>query len=268
MRIKVPYYFIGLVSIFFVVLSCTQKEETYWDSIVHNEESTAVAMLFTSTLLPPAGTFGPPLLDSIREGLISGINPKQVHCISLYPQVTDPLYNPKAETLLFRYNDAGDDTFEDYPSFVNNFQIFNFDIEGFKQSIRDFQAEDTPIGVGAVLTSNGKNLDIYISLKYLEQYSKDHGIVVYLYRKEKTAPQKVLPNTEQSDFVHKNLLIDFITPDQGQKIVGTYEKDWENRYELRYAVEGEDIENIGVLTYVCELDASGKFSRMINSYSN
>ena len=254
--------------ILILAASCSRNEESYWDSVVHNEKSTAVAMLFTSSLLPPAGSFGPPLMDSISGGLITGINADQVHCISLYPQVTDPLYNPKAETLLFRYNDAGDNTFQDYPSFLNNFEIFNYDTEGFKQSIRDFQAQNAPIGIGAVLTSSRSTLNMYISLKYLEQYSKDHGIVVYLYRKQKVAPQKVLPNREESDFVHKNLLIDFITPEDGKKIVGTYEKDWENRYEVSYSVDGEDLENIGVLTFVCELDVNGKYSKLINSYSN
>lgn len=249
-------------------ISCKKDKNSYFENMVFNEQSTPLAMLFSSSNIPPAGTYGMPLLDSVKASQISGIDGNSVNFLTLYPQVSDALYNPNAEKFLFRYNDSGDNSFQNFPSFVNNFEIFNYDTDGFKQSIRDFLEKPCPIAVGNVLTTDGQTLKMYIGLKYQQSYSKRHGVAVYIYRKSKISPQKVLPNDEVSNFNHKNILVDFVTPENGRVIVGNYEKDWENRYELSYNVQDSDVENIGVITAVFELDENDQLIQVVNSYSN
>jgi hypothetical protein len=258
-----------VVALLILSASCSHKEdETYWDSVVLSTASNSVAFLLTSSIIPPAGDYGLPYMEKVANGEIAGLNKDKFFYMSMYPQVSDPLYNPFAENFLFRYDESGDETFDNYPAFVNNLKNFNYELDDFHADVISHQSGASAVRVGNLIRSKSGVLSMYVKLQYPNQFTGNHSVAVYLYEKEKVASQKTINSGEIANFVHKNVLFDFVTTQYGTPINGTFAAEHETEQFYSYDYGTRDINNLGVLTVVYKLDSDNKPIGVYTSYRN
>ncbi len=260
-------FFAGLFGL--VLSSCSKKEQTIYDLIELDTRSKSLALLFTSSIIPPAGDFGLPVIDSMKNNLISGVDGNSFFYLSLYPQVSDPLWRPDAELFKFKYDANGDNTFTSFPGFAANTVNYNYDLEAFKNNLSAHAAFAPLASVGSAIKLVNGNLEIYIKIKYKEEYSKSHSVAVYVYEKTKTASQATINNGTVNDFIHKNVLLANVNSVDGELLVGTQAKDFERELQYNYPKpDFVEIGDLGVLTVVYEVDSDGKPAGVIHAASN
>lgn len=241
---------------FLVIFACDSDEKSsYWDEVVMETNSNSLVFLFTSSSVPPAGDLGLPVMEKTKNGQVTGVDGNKLFYLSLYPRTTDQLYSPFAENLLFKYDENGDNTFEKYPSFVNNLKNYSYDLDPFHASLIEHQNKFSALRVGNLIRAQGTLLKMYVKLNYLIPHDKKHSVAIYIYEKQKVSPQKTIASGEVANFVHKNVLVGFVGGEMfGTPISGSYGMNHKNEFLFNYDIGEMDIENVGVLTIVYELD--------------
>lgn len=248
--------------------SCGRDEETIWDSVEIRDESTSLVLMLSSSIIPPAGDYGLPVIDSMRNNLISGVDGNKMFYLSLYPQILDPLYNPSAEEFKFKYDSNGDQSLSAFPAFVANTVNYNYELDSLKEALNK-QASGTPgISIGNLVKLKGSQLEMFVKLKYNKLYVTPHAVAVYMYQKEKVAPQQTIANGEVANFTHKNVLLSFVNGIDGDVLDGIYMSGHEELLEFEFNASDQDVENMGILTVVYDVDDNGKPTGVINAYSN
>ncbi|MFT6715713.1 MAG: hypothetical protein ACJA0Q_000341 [Saprospiraceae bacterium] len=254
----------------FVVFSCSKKEDerTYWDAVEFTTSNNSFAFLITSSIIPPAGDYGLPVMENVANGGITGLDKERFYYMSLYPQVLDPMYKPFAEKFLFRYDESGDDTFENYPSFVNNLKNFSYELDDFNADVIAHQNSPTSVKVGNLVRANNGILTMYVKLQYVGSFSENHSVAVYLYEKELIASQETIASGEVSNFIHRNVFSSSVTSQYGDPISGTFESGHETELSFIHDYGTEDITNLGILTVVYKLDSSNEPVGVYTVYRN
>lgn len=249
--------------------SCKKdKEKTYWDSVVLSKATNSVAFLITSSVIPPAGDYGLPYMEKVANGEIAGLNKDNFFYMSMYPQVSDPLYNPFAENFLFRYDESGDESFDNYPAFVNNLKNFNYELEDFHADVISHQNDLSYVRVGNLIRSSSGVLNMYVKLQYVGTFTDNHSVAIYLYEKEKIASQKTINDGVITNFVHKNVFSSFVTTQYGDPINGTFVPGHETELLFTHDYGTKDINNLGILTVVYKLDSNNEPIGVYTAYRN
>lgn len=265
-------YIFPVIGVFFLTLisGCSKEDEkTYWDHVVLSTNTNSLAFMISSSVIPPAGDYGLPAMEKVANGEIDGLDEERFYYMTMYPHVSDPLYNPFAENFLFRYDESGDDSFENYPAFISNLKNYNYELDDFHADVISHQNEISLIQVGNLIRTNNGRFLMYIKLKYLTEFSENHSVAVYVYEKEKIASQETIANGVVQNFVHKNVFLNYATPTQyGTPINGTQaaEQETDLYYEFDYGTK--DIKNLGILTVVYKLDSSNQPSGVYTVYRN
>ena len=251
-----------------LISACKSDEEKFWESVQINENNNSFAFVFTSTNIPFAGEYYSSIINRVESNKVPNVNADRVVFLSMFPSELDPLWNPIAENLKFEYDENGNNTFSNYPAFVNNTVMYNFDTTSFYKSIQDKALVSAPLQVGTLIKADQGVLTFYVKIKYNVSFSKNHSIAIYLYEKEKVDVQETNSGTNVS-FKHKNVYLTSI--DNlffGKKITGTFSIDTEKQYEFSHNIGTYNLNNLGIATVVYELDNNDKAISVLNSTSN
>lgn len=260
--------FVILISIFFFN-SCSQDEDTLWDLVELNSSNSSLVLMFSSSNIPPAGDYGLPVIDSMKNNLTDGVTGgNQLFYLSLYPQVSDPLYSPIAEKFKFKYDENGDNSLANFPAFVANTKNFNYELDSFKMNLKEQELRRPKISVGNLLKLNGSVLEMYVKVRYNDFYFDPHSVVVYIYEKTKIASQETISNGTVSNFVHKNVLLDFVNNENGDIFSEAIQYGHERELQYKYNIADNNVDNIGVLTVVYSLNAANQQNGVLAVYSN
>lgn len=256
---KCIFPLVAIVSLFAVFSGCKKEEEkTYWDSVVMGTSTNSLAFLFTSSVIPPAGDYGLPYMEKVANGEITGLDKDKFFYMSMYSQVSDPEYNPFAENFLFKYDESGDSTFENFPAFVHNLKNFNYELDDFHTDVISHQNSGSFIRVGNLVRAKSGGLNMYVKLQYLTTSFDNHSVAIYLYEKEKVAPQATIANGEVANFVHKNVFSSAVTTQYGTPITGVIKAGTETELLFTHDYGTKSISNLGILTVVYKLDSNNE----------
>ena len=250
-----------------VLFSCKTDDEKLWDAVVINEKNNSFVFAFTSSEIAFAGDYTTSIINRLENNQISNVNSDNIVVLSLYPYFLDPLYNANAEKLLFDYDESGENTFENYPAFVCNTKMYNFDTTNLYQSIQAQSIVASPINVGTLIKADQGMLKFYVKVDYKTTFSKKHSVAIYLYEKEKNSSQETSDGTV-SNFTHKNVFIKSVNDIYGEPISGDFEAGQENKFEYEFNAADYKLKNLGIVTIIYELNDAGKPIAVINSTSN
>jgi hypothetical protein len=142
---KIQQAIIAIILSALIVISCKSDEERFWDSVEINQNTNSFAFVFTSNNIAFAGDYASSIIERVKTNKVGNVSTNKVVFLSFYPSVFDTLYNPTAEKLFFDYDASGNNTFTNYPAFVNNTEMFNFDTTAFYQSISDKSVSVTKV---------------------------------------------------------------------------------------------------------------------------
>ena len=244
------------------------NEDVFWDAVEFTEYSNSLALLFSSTIIPPAGDYGLPEMEKVARGEIGGIDKDRFFYMSMYPQNLDPLFNLSAERFLFDYDESGDNSFDIYPAFVSNVSNYNFELEDFYADVINQQRSLAAIQVGNLIRYKSGFLEMYVKLKYRSNFSENHAVAVYVYEKQKVASQSTIADGVVDNYLHKNVFLDFVTSQYGSPISGTFSSGHESRLSFRYDYGEKDLNNLGILTVVYKLDSNNQPTGVHTVYRN
>lgn len=250
------------------LLSCRKSDETIWDAVVLSTQKQSLVLMLSSSEVPTAGDYGLPVIDSMKNNLTNGVNGNRLFYLSLYPQVSDPLYNFAAEQFKFLYDVNGDNSLSTTPAFVSNTKNYNYDLDSLKSNLAEQATESQKISVGNVLRLKGNTLEMYIKMRYNDFYFNAHSLAVYIYDKEVVASQATISNGTVTNFKHKNVLSEFVTSLKGEVFQETVQYGHERELLYEYNIGDKNIDNIGVLTVVYRLDSNKNPKEVIALYSN
>lgn len=257
-----------LISIAFLG-SCSQEEDTLWDLVELSSNNSSLALMFSSSNIPPAGDYGLPFIDSMKNNLTTGVTGgDQLFYLSLYPQVSDPLYSPIAEKFKFKYDENGNNSLSNFPAFVANTKNYNYELDSFKMNLKEQELKKPKISVGNLLKLNGSVLEMYVKVRYNDFYFDPHSVVVYMYEKTKVASQETISNGTVTNFVHKNVLLDFVNNENGDIFSEAIQYGHERELQYKYNIADNNIDNIGVLTVVYSLNSANQQNGVLAVYSN
>lgn len=263
--LKLGVFFLFLTLAF---TSCENEDESLWDLVELSSTNSSLALMFSSSKIPPAGDFGLPVMESMKNNLTSGVlGGDRLFYLSLYPQVSDPLYSPIAEQFKFKYDENGDNSLTNFPAFVANTKNYNYELDSFKMNLSAQNQIKPKISVGNLLKLNGSVLEMYVKMRYNDFYFAPHSVAVYVYAKTKVASQETISGTVDN-FVHKNVLIDLVNGIDGDVFSGAVQYGHERELQYKYNILDNDIENIGVLTVVYSLDSTNSPDGVLAIYSN
>ena len=258
--------FLGAISL---LVGCKKtNEDVFWDAVEFTESSNSLALLLSSTIIPPAGDYGLPEMEKVARGEIAGIDKDRFFYMSMYPQNLDPLFNLSAERFLFDYDESGDNSFDIYPAFVSNVSNYNFELEDFYADVINQQRSLAAIQVGNLIRYKSGFLEMYVKLKYRSNFSENHAVAVYVYEKQKVASQSTIADGVVDNYLHKNVFLDFVTSQYGSPISGTFSSGHESRLSFRYDYGEKDVNNLGILTVVYKLDSNNQPTGVHTVYRN
>jgi len=257
------------VAIFFTLFSGCKKdaETTYYDSVVLSSTTNSLAFLITSSIIPPAGDYGLPVMEEIANGSVSGLATDEFFYMSLYPHLSDNMYNPFAENFMFKFDENGDDTFENYPSFINNLTNYSYELDDFSASVVAHQDTVSIVRVGNLVRSSNGVLNMYVKLKYYTSFEERHSVAVYLYEKEVIGSQETINGTVEN-FVHKNVFSTYVGSQYGVPITGTFDANHETELFFTHDWGSKDLSNLGILTVVYKLNCRNEPTGVFTVYKN
>ena len=253
-----------LMIITFSLTNCSTDDDSdeFWDNINVNNEFKSTVFVFSSTEIGTCHEHGEKNLDAILNSKISNIPGSSVNGFLLFPSPTDPLYNPVSEELKFLFDQNGDQTFNSFPSFVDDMGCFDIDSLGWYNSIKTTINKTPMISLGKKLSLKGNQQTIYIKGVYNQNLSTEHSIALYLFNKSKGAQQKTISG--QTIYkTHKNIIYSGATHTYGKEL-SPNNKNKEFHEKFQFDVDNTNSTDIGYLVIIYERK-NGKPIGIINS---
>ena len=253
-----------LIIITFTLTNCTTDDESdeFWDSISVSNKFRSTIFVFSSTEIGTCHEHGEINLNKILNSEIENITGSLINGFLLFPSTTDPLYNPVSEELKFLFDQNGDQTFNSFPSFVDDMNCFDIDSLGWYNSIETTLNRTSIISLGKEYSSEGNQQTIYIKGVYNQNFPTEHSIALYLFNKSKGAEQKTISG-ETVYKTHKNVIYSAATNTYGKEL-SPNNKNQEFREKFQFDLGNINLSNIGYLAIIYELK-DGKPMGIINS---
>lgn len=246
-----------------VILACRPESETdaFWDGINTKNKYQPFTFALTSSQIETCASISQPTLTSMLNAEFEGIDNVKINASMMFSSIEDPQYSNIAEELKFLFDLNGNNTFTNYPAFVNNLTCFNTDTASFFESIRT-QINSSPkikLGIKTVIDNN--DLNIYVKGEYQDNVTNNHSIAIYIYRKSEWANQVTPSGTESTRF--KNKIISATTPTVGFTLAKN-NKGETFRKTGTFTFSSENLSNLGVLAIVYNLENNKPFE-VLNS---
>lgn len=263
MKILKSAFILSIIT--FTLANCTTDDESdeFWNDIKVNNEFQSTIFVFSSTEIGTCYEHGENNLNLILDSKINNISGNYVNGFLLYPSTTDPLYNPISEELKFLFDQNGDQTFNSFPSFVDDMNCFDIDSLSWYNSIETTLNKTPIISLGKKHVVKGNQQTIYIKGYYNENLSKSHSVALYIFNKSKGANQKT--NTGQTVFkTHKNVIYSGATNTYGKQL-SEKNKNQEFHEKFQFDIDNSNPSEIGYVVIIYELNEGGKPIKIINS---
>ena len=121
-----------------ILLGCRTESESadFWDSIITINKYQPFTFALTSSQIETCASISQPTLTSMLNAEFEGIDNAKINASMMFSSIEDPQYSNIAEELKFLFDLNGNNTFTNYPAFVNNLTCFNTDTASFFESIR------------------------------------------------------------------------------------------------------------------------------------
>lgn len=253
-----------LTIITFTLTNCTTNDESdeFWNSINVSNKFKSTVFVFSSTEIGTCYEHGEINLNKILNSEIENIAGSSINGFLLFPSTTDPLYNPVSEELKFLFDQNGDQTFNSFPSFVDDMNCFDIDSLGWYNSIETTLNRTSIISLGREYSLEGNQQTIYVKGIYNQNLPAKHSIALYLFNKSKGAEQKTISG-ETVYKIHKNVIYSAATNTYGKEL-SPNNKNQEFREKFQFDLGNINSSNIGYLAIVYELK-DGKPIGIINS---
>ena len=213
-----------LIIIAFTLINCTTDEgsDEFWDNISVSNKFKSTVFVFSSTEIGTCYEHGETNLNKILNSEIGNIAGSSVNGFLLFPS-DGPLYNPVSEELKFLFDQDGDQTFNSFPSFVDDMICFDIDSLSWYNSIKTTINRTPIISLGKKLSLKGNQQTIYIKGVYNQSLSAEHSIALYLFNKSNGAQQKTISG--QTIYKsHKNVIYSGATHTYGKELSTNNEK--------------------------------------------
>ena len=241
-----------LIIITFSLTNCTTDDDSdkFWDSINVSNEFKSTVFVFSSTEIGTCYEHGENNLKAILNSEISNIAGSSVNGFLLFPSPNDPLYNPVSEELKFLFDQNGDQTFNSFPSFVDDMICFDIDSLNWYNSIKTTINRTPIISLGKKLSLKGNQQTIYIKGVYNQSLSTEHSIALYLFHKSKGAQQKIISG-QKIYKSHKNVIYSGATHTYGKELSPNNEKK-EFHEKFQFDLNNANSTDIGYVVIIYE----------------
>tara|TARA_B110000211_G_C14081701_1_gene554854 strand:- start:1708 stop:2505 length:798 start_codon:yes stop_codon:yes gene_type:complete len=250
------------ITLTFTNCSTDDDSNEFWDAITVADEFKAATFVFSSTEIGTCDEHGEHNLNAVLNSEISNITGSSVNGLVLFPSITDPLYNHISEELKFLYDQNGDQTFNSFPSFVDDMNCFDIDSLAWYNSIETTINRVPLISLGKKNSLKGDQQTIYIRGIYNDNVSSSHSIALYLFKKSLGANQKIISG--QTIYkTHKNVIYSGATNTYG-KVLSAKNKSEEFHEKFQFDLNNVPSAHIGYAVIIYELK-DGKPVGIINS---